>query len=96
MPDKEVKLSSPLDHVKEVKQALRDLWRAEELAEQAAVRIFAVFRELKFSEPQRPGSAIARLDHAHGALADANPSLRDSAHQLEMLLRAGGFTLPNK
>lgn len=109
MPDKEVKLSQPLDQVAEVKKALRALWRAEELREEAAVRIFAVFHELKFGRPLHPPPGddgqkmprgpefmISRLDRAHESCGDAHHALADAAHQLKMLLQAGGFTLPSK
>lgn len=109
MPNREVKLSQPLDQVAEVKKALRDLWRADELAEQAAVRIFAVFHELKFGRPLHPPPGddgrrsprgpeymVSRLDRSHDQVGEARPALKDAAHQLQMLLQAGGFTLPNK
>ena len=57
-----VKISSPLNQVAEVKQAIRDARKADRLAEQAAMRVFEVFRALKFDTPTGPPSAIARLD----------------------------------
>lgn len=97
MTNKEVKLSQPLDQVAEVKKALRALWRADDLCEEAAVRIFAVFRELKFAKNLGPDDpTVQRLDEAHDKLGDVRPNLDIAAHDLAKLLQRAGFTVPNR
>lgn len=49
-----MKISSPLNPVAEVKQAIRDARKSDQLAEQAAMRVFEVFRALKFNTPTGP------------------------------------------
>jgi hypothetical protein len=85
---------SSTNQVTEIKQAIREARRADKLAEQAAMRTFEVFRQLKFGQPTGPASAVACLDKAHDQLGEARFALGDTVHQLEKLLRQAGYTLP--
>ncbi len=90
------KISSPLNQVAEIKQAIRECRKADQLAEQAAVRTFHVFRALKFDNPPGPSTAIAILDHAHDQIGEARFALKDTLQKLEKLLRQAGYTTPAK
>jgi len=87
---KEIKLSSPLDEASELQRALRELHQADQLAERAVVRIFAVFRNLKFGQPKGPDKAVERLDRAHDQVGNSRFALKDAAHQLEQVLKEAG------
>jgi hypothetical protein len=84
------------NQVTEIKQAIREVRKADKLAEQAAIRTFEVFRELNFGKPEGPPSAIKRLSVAHDRIGDARFALGDVVHQLEKLLQQAGYTLPAK
>lgn len=86
--------NAPLDQVAELKQAIQEARKADQLAEKAAVRTFMVFREMKFGKPTGPQVAIDILDRTHDQLGDARAALQDALHQLERLLQRAGFTLP--
>ena len=88
------KISSPFNQVTEIKQALREARRADQLVEQSSIRTFQVFRALKFDEPAGPPSAIDRTSRGHDQLAEARVALKDTIHQLEKILQQGGYTLP--
>jgi hypothetical protein len=90
------KISSPLNQVTEIKQAIRESRKADQIIQQAAIRTFEVFRSLKFGETAGPPSTIARLDRAHDQIAEARFALKDTIHQLEKLLQQAGYTLPAK
>lgn len=92
----QIKISSPLNQVAEIKQAIREARRADQLAENAAIRVFHVFRELKFGNPVGPAPAIDRLDKAHDLVGDARSALGETIYQLEKLLSRAGYTLPAK
>jgi hypothetical protein len=90
------KISSPLNQVTEIKQAIRESRKADMLAQQAAIRTFQVFRALKFDNPSGPPSAISALDRAHDQIGEARFALKDATDHLEKLLRQAGYTLPAK
>jgi hypothetical protein len=82
--------------VSEIKQAIREARKADQLAEHVAVRTFEVFRSMKFGQPSGPPSAIDRLDKAHDQVGEARFALREAVHQLEKLLQQAGYVLPAK
>ena len=88
------KLSSPLDQPKEVKQAVRDARKADQLVEFAHMRAFEVFRVLKFGKFSPTPVQLQRLDRATEQLSAARTTIADAVHQLEKLLAEAGFTLP--
>lgn len=91
------KISSPLNEVAELKQAIREARKADQLVEQAAMRTFEVVRQLKLKAPTggtAPG--IVHIDKAHDLLGDARFALGDTVHWLEKLLQRAGYTLPAK
>lgn len=92
----ELKLSKPLNQVLEVKNAIRQARKADQLTEHAVMRAFEVFRVLKFGQPAGPASALGRLDRATEQLGEARSALGDAVHQLERLLYEAGFTVPAK
>ena len=90
------KISSPLHEVAEIKQAIREARKADQIIQQAAIRTFEVFRSLKFGEPAGPPSTISHLDRAHDQIGEARFALKDTIHHLEKLLQQAGYAVPAK
>jgi hypothetical protein len=89
-------MATPFNPVAEIKQAIREARKADQLAEKAAIRTFEVFRALKFGKSNAPPSAIELLDQAHDQLGEARFSLGNMVHKMEKILRQAGYTMPAK
>jgi len=93
---KDFKLSSPLQPVPEIKNAIREARKADALTEFAVMRANAVFSVLKFGKEKGSALQIDRLDRATNQFANARAALGEAVYQLEKLLMEAGFTLPVK
>lgn len=91
---KEFKLTKPLDMPVELRRARGEVLRADQLAEHAHMRLFEVYRVLKFSEglelTPEGRKALERLDRATSILSDVRGALGDAAYQVEQVLREAG------
>jgi hypothetical protein len=91
---KEFKISSPLDVSFELRRALRESSRADQLAEHAFMRTFEVYRALKFSKGQaltpEGEAALKRLDRATDALSSTRTELAEAVYQVEQVLKEAG------
>jgi DNA-binding transcriptional LysR family regulator len=88
---KELKLTAPLDLEVEVLKAARETRRADQLAELAIQRAFAVFQVLKFPKKQEltpeGQKYLERVERAYDQLGEARHAMNDAAYQLEQLLK---------
>jgi len=90
---KPFKLSSPLDQPREIRRSISESRQADQLAEHAVMRAFAVFRAIKFPNrdlSREQAKIVERLDRATDQLGDARAALGDAVYQMEQVLREAG------
>lgn len=91
---REFKVSSPLNMPAELRKAARESRQADQLAEHAVMRAFAVYRALKFNtkipKTTELEKTLERLDRATEQLGDARASLGDAVYQVEQILKEIG------
>lgn len=89
MPKKPVKISNPLDDVREIRGSIASVKEAEEQVEEAHVRAHAVRTRHRFA-PGGSDNVVARLNQATDELAEARQCLARANFQLAELLREAG------
>lgn len=80
------KISEPLDAPRELKKAIAEAKRADQLAEFAHMRLESVRHQLKEIPHPEARAMVDRLDHATEYLSDSRLKLGDTVYQVERVL----------
>lgn len=81
------KISSPFNQPAELKKALAEISRGDELAEFSHMRLETIRISLKHLLDKQAADVVARLDTATNSLGSARQYFADAAYQVEEIMR---------